>query len=186
MSTVLDPTRSSLQAQVEELCTRYAGLVYRISRRYARDESEADDIAQEIWQRVIVLLPRKSPDAPTDRWLSRVANNVARETRDSGFRFDRFRARLLQLFGIERPARTSDVEESADWVAREVAEQVWALPALQKEVVLLRIYDGLTLAETAAELDVAIGTVKASFHRANRKLARKLEPLRELWERNEI
>ena len=39
---------------------------------------------------------------------------------------------------------------------------------------------------TAAELDVAEGTVKASFHRANRKLAKKLEPLRELWERNEI
>jgi RNA polymerase sigma-70 factor, ECF subfamily len=176
----------SLQAEVEELCARYAGLVYRISHRYARDESEADDIAQEVWQRVIVLLPRKSPDAPPERWLARVATNVARETRTTGFRFDRMRARLFNLFGRDRTVSPGEEEMSSDWVMRGVAEQVWSLPPLQKEVVLRRIYDGLSLAETAAELEVAEGTVKASFHRANRKLAKKLEPLRELWERDEI
>ena len=184
MATVLEPL-PPLQTEVEELCARYSGVVYRISRRYAADESEADDIAQEVWQRVITLLPRKNPDAPSDRWVARVATNVGRETRNRGFRFNRLRTQLLQLFGLEL-ASDAVLEEHSDWVVREVAEQVWSLPPLQKEVVLLRIYDGLTLAETAAELDVAVGTVKASFHRANRKLARKLEPLRELWERNEI
>jgi RNA polymerase sigma-70 factor (ECF subfamily) len=183
---VTAPSHRSLQAEVEDLCARYAGLVYRISHRYARDESEADDIAQEVWQRVIVLLPRKNPDAPPERWLARVATNVARETRTTGFRFDRMRARLFNMFGRERAVSPRDEEMSSDWVMREVAEQVWSLPPLQKEVVLRRIYDGLSLAETAAELEVAEGTVKASFHRANRKLAKKLEPLRELWERDEI
>ena len=184
--TALGTSPPSHQRQVEELCARYAGVVYRISRRYAQDESEADDIAQEIWKRVIALLPRKNPAAPTDRWITRVSINVARETRKTGFRFDRMKTRLFNLFGVESVESQDDAVPPSDWVAREVAEQVWSLPPLQKEVVLRRIYDGLSLAETAAELDVAEGTVKASFHRANRKLAKKLEPLRELWERNEI
>jgi RNA polymerase sigma-70 factor (ECF subfamily) len=174
-----------LQGQVEELCARYAGMVHRISRRYAQDESDVDDIAQEVWKRVILLLPGKNPDAPTDRWIARVAINVARESMKSAFRFERLKARVLQLLGIERE-RDTDQRRSSEWLQREVAEQVWSLPPLQKEVVLRRIYDGLSLAETAAELDVAVGTVKASFHRANRKLALKLEPLRELWERDEV
>jgi RNA polymerase sigma-70 factor (ECF subfamily) len=183
---VAPPPARTLQAEVEELCERHAGMVYRISRRYARDESEADDIAQEVWGRVIALLPHRNPNAPIERWLARVAINVARETRTSWFRFDRMRARLRRLFGMERPAGAGFEEPSSEWVMREVAEQVWSLPPLQKEVVLRRIYDGLSLAETAAELDVAEGTVKASLHRANQKLAKKLEPLRELWERDEI
>jgi RNA polymerase sigma-70 factor (ECF subfamily) len=175
----------ALESQLEDLWARYAGLVYRISRRYARDESDVDDIAQEVWKRVILLLPRKRPGAPTDRWVSRVAVNVAKESRKHGFRFDRFRNRMLGLLGIER-GKDPEHERLSERLKREVAEHVWSLPTLQKEVVLRRIYEGLSLAETAAELDVAVGTVKASFHRANRKLARKLEPLRELWERGEI
>jgi RNA polymerase sigma-70 factor (ECF subfamily) len=186
LQQAVDPASTSLQQEVEQLCTRYAGLVFQIARRYGRDESEADDIAQQIWERVIALLPEKNPEAPIDRWIVRVSINVAREARNRGFRFDRLRSRLFSFFGVQTVECVCDEPPSSDWVTREVAEQVWSLPGLEKEVVLRRIYDGLSLAETAAELDVAVGTVKASFHRANRKLAKKLEPLRELWERNEI
>ena len=179
------PAPRTLQNEVEELCTRHAGLVYRISRRYARDESEADDVAQEIWKRVISLLPQKDPKSPTEGWLARVAINVAWESRRTRSRFERMRARLRNLFGGERPS--AQVEEPpSDWAIREVEAQVLSLPHLQKEVVLRRVYEGLTLAETAAELDVAVGTVKATAHRANRTLEKRLAPMRDLWERNEI
>jgi RNA polymerase sigma-70 factor (ECF subfamily) len=54
------------------------------------------------------------------------------------------------------------------------------LPPLQQRVVTLRIIEGLSTAETAAVLDRAEGTVKASLWRALQRLRSELTPSRAL------
>ena len=58
------------------------------------------------------------------------------------------------------PAISEELRRAALW--RSVA----ALPPLQREVVLLRVVDDLSVADTAATLGRSEGTVKASLHRA--------------------
>jgi RNA polymerase sigma-70 factor (ECF subfamily) len=54
---------------------------------------------------------------------------------------------------------------------------VRALPPLQREVVILVEYEGLTLAEVARAVDAEVGTVKSRLHRARENLRRALAPL---------
>jgi RNA polymerase sigma factor (sigma-70 family) len=57
-----------------------------------------------------------------------------------------------------------------------VRQSLERLTLLEREVVLLHFYDKLTLAETAAVLGVALGTVKSRLHAALTRLSTILEP----------
>ena len=57
-----------------------------------------------------------------------------------------------------------------------VAEAVQALPPLQREVVILFEYEGLTLDEVARAVEAETGTVKSRLHRARQNLRRMLAP----------
>ena len=59
-----------------------------------------------------------------------------------------------------------------------VGRAVRALRPLQREVVILAEYEGLTLAEIARAVDADVGTVKSRLHRARENLRRMLAPLR--------
>jgi RNA polymerase sigma-70 factor (ECF subfamily) len=65
-----------------------------------------------------------------------------------------------------------------DEMAREVRTAVLELPPLQREVVLLVEYEGLSLADTAQVVGAEVGAVKARLHRARESLRQRLESLR--------
>jgi len=52
----------------------------------------------------------------------------------------------------------------------ELAEVMAALPAAQREVVLMRYVDDMTTQEIAAALNIPVGTVKSRLHNALRTL----------------
>jgi RNA polymerase sigma factor (sigma-70 family) len=49
------------------------------------------------------------------------------------------------------------------------------LPPRQRAVLVLRLYSGLSEAETAEVLDCSVGTVKSQLHDARRRLAAELQ-----------
>jgi RNA polymerase sigma-70 factor, ECF subfamily len=61
-------------------------------------------------------------------------------------------------------------------LSEEVRKAVMALPALQREVVVLVEYEELSLAEVASVVGADVGTVKSRLHRARRRLRRALSP----------
>jgi RNA polymerase sigma-70 factor (ECF subfamily) len=61
---------------------------------------------------------------------------------------------------------------------RRVVAAVRALPARQRDCVVLRYYADLSDTEIAAALDLRVGSVKTHLHRARKALATTLEALR--------
>jgi RNA polymerase sigma-70 factor (ECF subfamily) len=55
---------------------KHSPRVFATARRYARRESEVEDIAQEIWLRAFQKLDGFRGDAPFEHWLMRMAVNV--------------------------------------------------------------------------------------------------------------
>jgi RNA polymerase sigma factor (sigma-70 family) len=55
-----------------------------------------------------------------------------------------------------------------------VRDALRSLPPRQRECIVLRFYEGLTEAQTAEALGVAVGTVKSQTHKALRSLERVL------------
>jgi RNA polymerase sigma-70 factor (ECF subfamily) len=80
----------------------------------------------------------------------------------------------------ELPAR--DAPADAGLSARRVAKAVAGLSSGQREVVLLRFIDGLSMEEISQVLGVPVGTVKSRLHLALKSLADDKEAVRMLTE----
>jgi RNA polymerase sigma-70 factor (ECF subfamily) len=77
----VEPTDSELIAAVlrgdpasfEPLVVKYNPRIFATARRYARRESEVEDIAQEVWSKAYQKLNSFRGDAPFEHWLMRLA-----------------------------------------------------------------------------------------------------------------
>ena len=83
--------------------------------------------------------------------------------------------RLRDRMGAFRDAMASFGSDAGTDEALRIAELVRGLPQRQREVVVCRYYLDLTEAQTAALLELEIGTVKRHAHRAIQRLHRNLE-----------
>jgi len=60
-------------ASFEPLVEKYSPRVFATARRYARRESEVEDIVQEVWLKAYQKLSSFRGDAPFEHWLMRLA-----------------------------------------------------------------------------------------------------------------
>jgi RNA polymerase sigma-70 factor (ECF subfamily) len=60
-------------ASFEPLVERYSPRVFATARRYARRESEVEDIVQEVWLKAFQKLGSFRGEAPFEHWLMRLA-----------------------------------------------------------------------------------------------------------------
>ena len=174
-----------LHEQVIHLSRSYGPLVYRIARRYAETQAEVDDLTQDIWVRVIDILPRKNPASPMEGWLCVVAANVGLEHRKRLRRG----AKLKHMFGFMMPRAENPAPEPLR-MQESTTERIWkaidALPPLQRQVLLHRVFEGLSTDETARAIHRAEGTVKASLHRALKALNAELADLEAFWSSDDL
>ncbi len=140
---------------------RLVGQLYAV----CGDLTEAEDVVAEAFVRAAAN-PRKFSrvDNP-EAWLRTVAVNLAR----TRHRRRVLAAKLLRE-SVEEPRHP---EISPDRVALVTALR--ALPASQRETLALHYLADLPLADVAATLGVAVGTVKARLSRGRVALARLLD-----------
>jgi RNA polymerase sigma factor (sigma-70 family) len=124
----------------------------------AGSQSAAGDAADEALARALEQWSRVSQMASTEGWVYRVGVNVLRRQR---WRHQREAAAAARVHDPS-PART---------LAPGVWEAVRALPARQREAIVLRYVLDLGEAETADAMGVAVGTASATLHAARRRLA---------------
>ncbi len=168
-------------AAFEALVDRHRPGVYRFLARFVRDRARAEDLTQECWLRFIGAVPRWSARAPFRIWLYAVARNLAA---DEARRMTHRRHESIDDTGASRPfaelpapGRTPE-EAALDLLLQPVLEQaIAALPAEQREVFLLREYEGVAFAEIAAITGAPVPTVKSRMRYALEALRRTLSEL---------
>src|SRR5258708_19696568 len=60
-------------ASFEPLVEKYSPRLFATARRYARRESEVEDIVQEVWLKAYQKLESFRGEAPFEHWLMRMA-----------------------------------------------------------------------------------------------------------------
>jgi len=156
------PEMDARALDLEEL-RRHTDAVRRLARRILRDDARADDVVQETWLMALRRPPRER--ARLGAWLGRVARNFALRAR----RDDKRRRRHEEAQAAD-PA-PAQVPSPAAVLAREETRRrlvaaVLALPAPQRDVVLLRYFEELPPREVARRLDVPVETVRTRLKRA--------------------
>lgn len=155
-------------AELRDWIREYTPRLLAVARGLASGETEAEDIVQEVWWRAAQRAADRAPEVPLGAWLVAVTLNVGRDHRRRALR----RAGILRWWGggpRSTPPPVDPLHEGSRlW--RVVGE----LPRLQREVVILRVIEEMSTAETAVMLGRAEGTVKASLSRAMERLRREL------------
>jgi RNA polymerase sigma-70 factor (ECF subfamily) len=93
-------------ADFEQLVVRYQPKIFGLVRRYARRETDVQDIAQEIFVKVFQKLSSFRADAPFEHWLMRLAVRTCYD-----FLRQQQRNRELNVTDLTDPERESDVLE---------------------------------------------------------------------------
>ena len=154
----------------EQLYSRHRTRLYRFLLRHVRDNALADEFFQDIWQKVIGARAGWVPDAPFGTWLYRVAHNrLGDHWRASKYRPpapEDADERALRIPDPDTPERNLSEFEQRRRLQRALDE----LPPEQREVVLLRLEQELTLEEIGAITGVGRETVKSRLRYAMDKL----------------
>ncbi|HVX20947.1 MAG TPA: sigma-70 family RNA polymerase sigma factor [Acidimicrobiales bacterium] len=164
------PVRVGDQAALDAAVRRAWLVVYHHARANVRDRREAEDIAQEVFARVLSRLA--SPDAgrpPIEQaYLTRAARNLLY---DQWRRRDRNRADDA-AYATDRSADPTGPEDEVlrRIEGEEVRIALTTLTPVQRQVLRLRIFEQLTAEEVAAVVGRTPDWVRQTQHRALRAL----------------
>ena len=156
-------------AGFEALARAHQDRVYRWALALLGRREDARDATQEVFLRAFTGLRAWRFESRLTTWLFRMTVNVCREARRRGWRERLKQSRFLKLVVIPRSAALAPGPGPDAG-----STLLQALPPRQRQVVLLRIYEELSVAETAAVLGIPEGTVRSNFFKAVGRLRREL------------
>lgn len=148
--------------RAEYLVEHYADLILRTGKTWLGDMDDAKDICQTV---LIKLLenPREFPDPVQERaWVIRVAE--CKNWRKTAW----FRRRVPLDESLQLAAEDPEPEDGG------LLAQVQALPAMYREVIFLRYYEGYEVKEIAALLGRSPALVSTHLKRGKEKLRNML------------
>ena len=174
-TTLIRKIRQGDHSAFKELVTRYETQVAATVIGMLGPGPEADDVGQETFVRFYRAIGRFRGDASVGTYLTRIAMNLCLNE-------IRRRGRRRNLFAEDGQKAIEAIGRNPDTEKREEASQLvyrglQKLESKYRSVLVLRLIDEYTTAETAAILRVPQGTVLSRLARGQRKLRVILAPL---------
>ncbi|HEX2619856.1 MAG TPA: RNA polymerase sigma factor, partial [Phototrophicaceae bacterium] len=164
--------RGDKQKLTELVARHHSPLVGYLYRMTGGDRTLAEDLAQETFLRVLRGIQQYQHPRPFKPWLYALATNLARDH----YKRAETRRTLPMAESLSQRLEAEEQPEDAllaDDETRQVMAALATLPDFQREIVVLRYYQGLSHAEIAETLNIPTGTVKS-------RLSNGLNRLREL------
>lgn len=185
----MEPTDAELIAAVldgdsasfEPLIRKYQPRVFATARRYARRESEVEDIVQEVFIKAFQKLNSFRGDAPFEHWLMRLAVRTCydflrghQRNREAAFsELTEPEADWLDRFVID----SGSAEENAE-AARQLVDRILSRlsPAARMVITLLEI-EGRPVKEIAEVTGWSVPLVKVRAFRARAEMRKILKSI---------
>lgn len=148
------------------LYLRYSGNVYGYARSIVRNDYDAEDVVQQVFTRMLTAIKTyEQRSVPFSAWLLRITHNMA-------------------IDHIRRRSSTCEVDEAlvidephdleANHLRGVLCDALAQLPEVQREIVVLRHFAGLSPREIAKRLDRSEDSVHGLHHRGRRALQNAL------------
>ncbi len=155
----------SLDRAFRQIFSRYRERLYWVIRRMAGTHEDTDDILQEVFIKVHRHLETFRRQSKLYSWIYRIAVNetlthIAKKKKKNDMLTEASKGI------VERPEVEYDYEE----IMKLLQKAVLTLPEKQKMVFLMRYFEDMSYKEISAELDLTVGSLKASYHHAVKKV----------------
>lgn len=156
------------QGALERIYQKYKDNIFAIGFNYFKSSTEADDVVQETFFKLVKSKKEFESEEHLRNWLIRVAVNECKRVTLSSW--------------IKRKVPLEDYVETLAFTIPEQSEiflEVMKLPAKYRQVVHLYYYEDYKVKEIADFLEVSETTVTTRLQRGRKKLK---ERLLEAWE----
>jgi RNA polymerase sigma-70 factor, ECF subfamily len=167
---LLAAARRGEEAAFLELYRRHRTPVFRFAWRFTGAADDAEDVTQECFLALIAGNSFNPKQGSLRTYLFGIARHLAMR-----------RVRIEERESEEPSDAAAPYDTLGDLIGQEraaaVERAVAALPALQREALILFEYEDCSLEEIAQIGGVEVGAVKARLHRARETLRRRLAPL---------
>lgn len=164
----------------DQIVERYQHKIYGYVRRMVDNETDAEDITQEVFLKALRALSTFRQESSLQTWLFRIATNLCRDL----LRRRRHEKEWVPLWRAHEPDGTEE-ESTIDlpdlrhnperlMLQGELNEMLHAaidrLPVAMREVLVLHDIESLSYEEVAHALGIPVGTVKSRLFHARTKL----------------
>jgi len=158
--------------------------IYFLLMSLLRNETEAEDAAQDTVIKVYQNLKNFRGDSQFRTWVLSIARNegLGRLRKAASRREDSLDAETDEQTGDYTPAILTSWKEVPSTALEQkelgalLRQAIEGLPEIYRNVVLLRDIEEMDVRETAAALGITEGAVKVRLHRARALLKRDLAP----------
>ena len=139
----------------------HVGQVYALCLRMTANVTDAEEFTQRTFVSAYTALPKFRADASLKTWLHRIAvNEILMETR----------RKKPELLDPDSPEFQRLYETDSHGVGKDLESAIASLPERSRQVFVLRALYGFTHPEIADSLGLAVGTCKAQYHLARKRL----------------
>lgn len=158
------------------LYRRHRASLYRFLLRNLRHRDACDELFQDVWQRVIAARGEYRPEARFSAWLYRIAHNRLHDHwRARGLRPEPPEDSAARIEAIPAPD-TPERAVEAFAQGRRLQQALDELPPEQRETLLLRLEQALSLEAIGEITGVGRETVKSRLRYATATLRKRLAP----------
>jgi RNA polymerase sigma-70 factor (ECF subfamily) len=178
MALVKEGDTDALEALIETHQQRIIGTVAKM----LGDESDAEDVAQQVFIRVWKSAARYEPTAKFTTWLYTITRNLVfnelrRRKRHTATSLDRplgpdDDSPMLQA--ADTSVKAPDTALIDDEMQAAIQRAIDELPETQRMAIILRRYDDVSYEEIGEILDLSVPAVKSVIFRARTELREKL------------
>jgi RNA polymerase sigma-70 factor (ECF subfamily) len=165
-------------AAFEELVRKFQPKVFSMALSFTRNREAADDLAQEVFLKAYLALPRFHGKSEFGTWLYRISINHVKDYLRKKGRAKEVSLEDVREISFSDKEQTDKAEQERENEARRglVQRFVQGLPEKYRLILTLRDIQGLAYEEISQVLHLSPGTVDSRLHRARRMLRQKLAP----------
>ena len=148
------------------LVGKYRARIMRLTRRYARNDADAEDLVQDTFLKAYRALPSFRGDAAFYSWLHRIAVNAAK----TGLSVNARDAHVISIEGTGgeqiEDMNTPESLAVTDEIFAAISAAMGELCEQQRTAIVLREIDGLSYQQVAGAMSCPVGTVRSRVFRA--------------------
>ena len=153
------------QIAFAQLVKKYQERVYWHVRKMVINHDDADDVTQNTFVKVWKGLPGFKKEANLFTWIYRIATNES-----LNFIKANKKKVTLSIEEIQIASQKDDSFFSGSEIEAKLHKAIATLPEKQKAVFNLKYFEELKYTELAEILGGTVGSLKASFHHAQKKI----------------
>lgn len=165
----LEDSRREAFAQLVKL---YQRKVYGIVRKMVVSHEDADDVVQEVFVKIWHNLDKFKGESGLFTWIYRIATNESLQFLRKKRRRMFFSADITEVLINNL---TSEVHIDGNEVQLKLQKAVLQLPDKQRLVFNLKYYEELKYEQIAEITESSVGSLKASYHHATKKIEEYLQ-----------